>query len=71
MSKLEMSTQGKPLSVYNKDVMVQIGWLGQTGEVYKLHRPPTSEEEPGSYTPIYMSIGQWEGNEEDGWTIHD
>lgn len=52
-------------------VMVQVGWLGATGEVYPLNEPPKSNQEPGSYAPLYMSIGQYELNEEYQYVIHD
>lgn len=59
--KLSMSIQGNPLAEDSKAVMVQVGWLGATGEVYPLHTTHTeiAKTEKGSYGPLYMSIGQW------------
>ena len=34
--------------------MTQIGWLGQTGAFYPWPTTPTKEEEPGSYSPVYI-----------------
>ncbi|WP_280366153.1 hypothetical protein [Nocardia wallacei] len=41
-------------------VLQQIGWLGQTGTFYTLDAPPTREQEPGSFGPVYKQIGVWE-----------
>lgn len=70
MSKLAMHIQGKPLAPNNKQVMVQVGWLGQSGEVYALAEPPYGIEK-GSFAPLYMSIGTYELNEEYQYVIHD
>lgn len=67
MSEIAMSIQAEPLPQYNREVMVQVGWLGATGGLYGLHELPTIRQEPGSYTPLYISIGQYN---EDG-TIDD
>lgn len=37
--------------------MVQIGWLGQSGTFYPCPSIPTREQEPGSYSPVYMEDG--------------
>jgi hypothetical protein len=71
MSKLSMSIQGEPMRPESKAVMAQVGWLGQTGEVYPLKPLPTAEQEPGSYTPLYIQIGEWELNDNYEYTIHD
>jgi hypothetical protein len=73
MSKLSMSIQSEPLLPNNKQVMVQVGWLGQTGEVYPLHiaHGEIAKTEKGSYAPIYMPIGQWELNQDYQYVIHD
>jgi hypothetical protein len=35
----------------------QVGWLGQTGNFYKLDNPGvTSSGEPGGFSPIYIQI---------------
>lgn len=70
MSKLAMHIQGKPLAPNNKQVMVQVGWLGATGEIYELDEPPYNIEK-GSFTPLYISIGVYELNEEYQYVIHD
>lgn len=70
MSKLSMSVHSKPLSPNNKQVMVQVGWLGQSGEVYELEKPPYNSEK-GSFAPIYMSIGTYELNKDYQYVIHD
>ena len=68
MNKLSMSIQGEPLPENSKAVMVQVGWLGATGEVYPYHMTHSeiAKTEKGSYCPLYMQIGEWE----DG-TIND
>lgn len=68
-----MSVQGQPLPPNNKQVMVQVGWLGQTGEVYPFHTQHSviAQTEKGSYAPLYMSIGQYELNDDYQYTIHD
>jgi len=73
MSNLNMSIQGEPLPPNNKQVMVQVGWLGATGEVYpfKTTHQEIGETEKGSYAPLYMSIGQYELNEDYQYVIHD
>jgi len=59
------------LSKDNTAVMQQVGWLGATGTYYKLDTPPTSEQEPGSYTPVYEQVGVWEWNDEvKEWRVH-
>ena len=37
--------------------MTQIGWLGQTGAFYPYPTSPTKEQEPGSYSPVYIEDG--------------
>jgi hypothetical protein len=36
-------------------VFRQVGWLGQTGELYAMDEDPTPTE-PGSFGPIYHQI---------------
>lgn len=73
MGKLAMHIQGKPLEPNNKQVMVQVGWLGQTGEVYPLETThgEIAKTEKGSYAPLYMSVGTYELNEDYQYVIHD
>lgn len=40
--------------------MAQVGWIGQTGEVYALGDPPFDNREPGGFSPLYISVGVWE-----------
>lgn len=73
MTKLAMHIQGKPLEPNNKQVMVQVGWLGATGEVYPYDTSHSeiAKTEKGSYTPLYISIGRWELNEDYNYVIED
>jgi len=48
-----------------------VGWLGQTGQVYPLGAGPSSEQEPGGFSPLYASIGTWEDLGDGRWGIHD
>jgi hypothetical protein len=41
-------------------VLKQIGWLGQTGQVYAYDDQPMDSREPGSFTPLYFAVGVWE-----------
>jgi hypothetical protein len=59
---------GKPLNPYklarplppcSRPVMAQVGWMGQTGAVYRLDDEPRDGREPGSYRPLYVQIGEW------------
>lgn len=37
--------------------MRQVGWLGQTGNVYAYDEEATArEQEPGGYSPLYLEI---------------
>jgi hypothetical protein len=51
--------------------MVQVGWIGATGEVYALNDPPYDQREPGSFSPLYMSIGCWEDLGDGHYAIKD
>lgn len=46
--------------------LAQVGWIGQTGEVYALHDPPMDSREPGSFSPLYMQVGVYRRDEETG-----
>lgn len=49
----------EPLPPLKDKIRVQqIGWLGQTGEVYRLDEPPTAHTEPGSFGPLYIEWSQ-------------
>jgi hypothetical protein len=42
---------------HHRVVFRQVGWLGHTANhFYSLHQPPTSESEPGGFSPIYQQI---------------
>lgn len=73
MSKLAMHKYGKPLKRDSKAVMVQVGWLGATGEVYPYDAPHSeiAKTEKGSYAPLYMQIGEWKLNEDYNYVIDD
>lgn len=41
--------------VHPKWGVEQIGWIGQTGEVYALDDFPGAEREPGGYGPLFQA----------------
>lgn len=41
-------------------VLAQVGWIGQSGQVYALDDQPMDGREPGSFQPLYIQIGTWE-----------
>jgi uncharacterized protein YaeQ len=49
----------------------QIGWLGHTGQYYPLGAGPTSNDEPGGFSPVYIQIGTWVELELGHWAIED
>lgn len=57
---LSLHKQGPRLAHNSKQVMSQIGWVGQTGSVYAIDDEPRDSREPGSYQPLYISVGVWE-----------
>lgn len=73
MTKLAMHKHSRPLPPNNKQVMVQVGWLGATGEVYPYEATHTeiARTEKGSYAPLYMSIGRYELNDDYQYVIED
>lgn len=46
--------------------LAQVGWIGQTGEVYALNDPPMDSREPGSHSPLYIQVGVYRRDEETG-----
>lgn len=39
--------------------LVQVGWIGhKKGKFYPWPSQPTSTEEPGGYSPVYMEDGE-------------
>lgn len=40
--------------------LAQVGWIGQSGGVYALNDQPMDGREPGSFQPLYISVGTWE-----------
>ncbi len=73
MSKLRQDTHGKPLPPNNKQVIVQVGWLGASGEVYPYGTTHSeiAKTETASYTPLYISIGMYELSEDYQYLIKD
>jgi hypothetical protein len=51
--------------------LAQIGWLGQTGGIYHLGAAPSKDQEPGGYSPLYLSVGVWEDLGEGHYGIKD
>jgi hypothetical protein len=41
--------------VHPKYGVEQVGWIGQTGNVYALDDPPYDDREPGSFAPLYQA----------------
>lgn len=51
--------------------LAQVGWIGQTGEVYALDDQPMDSREPGSFQPLYIAIGKWIHLDNDRYGIED
>ncbi len=60
MPVLSQSIQGPRLPRDDERVMAQVGWIGQTGEVYAPDDQPMDSREPGGFSPLWMAIGTWE-----------
>jgi hypothetical protein len=57
MSKLQASRNIRTNVPGEGNWMAQVGWLGQTGEVYALDTGPTKDQEPGEFMPLYIEDG--------------
>jgi len=45
------------LAVFNNEHSLrQIGWLGATGTFYPWPSFPSRQQEPGSYSPVYIEV---------------
>jgi hypothetical protein len=66
MAKLDYTKHSEPMQQGSNAAMAQVGWLGQTGNVYPLDMPLTEihQQETASYCPLYVQVGTWEWNEE-------
>lgn len=71
MAKLMQHVHSDPIPRDSRLVLVQVGWLGATGEVYPLNDQPMDDREPGSFTPLYIAIGVWENLGDGKYGIKD
>lgn len=58
MSALKRSVHGEAFDA-DRMALAQVGWIGQTGEVYALTDPPRDGRERGGYAPLYIQIGTY------------
>lgn len=59
IGELAHHIHGDVLSKDNRLALVQVGWLGQTGQVYGYHEDPRKTE-GGGYSPLYIAVGQFD-----------
>lgn len=52
-------------------VLQQVGWLGHTGQVYPMGAGPSSGQEPGGFTALFICVGTWEYLGGGKWGIRD
>ena len=71
MPTLRQSIHGNPLPHDDKHAMAQVGWIGQTGNVYGLDDQPYDSREPGGFSPLYIAVGMWTQIGDGGWVIDD
>jgi hypothetical protein len=69
VAQLSMSKQVKKFEG-GTAVFAQVGWLGQTGQVYGLDDKP-ADTERGGFTPLYIGVGEYVTDETGSKRLED